>query len=169
MVPSVNQSLRERSYAETLGWMIDIAARRFCYADYPLASVWAWSVPPARLGQSHLFVDQEGRVIGYVSWAYLTNDAASKFSTGQSSILQFSEWNAGDQLWITDFVVLYGRVRTCVRQALQLFRDSVVARFLRRDATGNIKRVCEWRRKSSFRSGIVSDVVSAKCVLIPAG
>jgi len=161
VVSSIRPALRSRSYAETLGWTVDIAARRSCYANYPLASIWAWSVPPARLGQIHLFVDQEGRVIGYVCWAYLTQRAARKFSTGQSSILRAREWNEGDQLWITDFVALYGQVRTCVRQALQLFRDWMVARFLRRDSTGNIRRVCEWRRDGSFGSGIVPAVPQA--------
>lgn len=161
MIQSIRKPHRERSYAETLGWTIDIAARRYSYASYPLESILAWLVPPARLGQIHLFVDQEGRVIGYVSWAYLTHRAANEFSTGQSSVLGFSEWNAGDQLWITDFVALDGRIRTCVRQALQFFREWVVARFLRRDATGSIKRICEWRREGTFGSGIVPLVIQA--------
>ena len=125
-------------------------SKRRCYANYPLASIWVWTIPPARLGQLHVFVDREGRVIGYMTWALLTEDVESRLLNGDLSIWQPVEWNRGDRLWIIDFIPLAGRIRTCVRQARQILAGHLRVKFMRRDATGNVQEIFQWSHASSM-------------------
>jgi len=121
-------------YIESVGYAIDLMPRRGCYANIPIASIWAWLLPPEKLDQLHLFLNREGRVIGYVTWALLNEKSHQPYEHGDFSLLNPPQWNEGSYLWIIDFVALPGYVRICLRQAKQLFHDRDVIFYMRKNS-----------------------------------
>src|ERR1700749_1313924 len=91
------------------------------YQRYPLACLTAWIKPPILLNQCHLFYDLSGGLVGYATWAYLTENVERRWLHGPHVMLHISEWNEGDRLWILDFVVLNGDVRRFVNELKSLF------------------------------------------------
>jgi len=97
------------------------------------------------LRQFHIFKDAGGSIVGYMTWAFLAEDAARRLTDDPAVLLHLSEWNEGDRLWIMDFVVLNQDVRRFARLAKQVLRDCSEAWSLRRYEDGSIRKVVHWR------------------------
>lgn len=48
----------------------------------------------------------------YLTYAYLTDDVLDQFKAGSTRILDISEWNEGDNLFIMDIVAPFGMVHS---------------------------------------------------------
>lgn len=122
------------------------------YCQYPIACITLWIEPAIRHEQIHFFRGDRDHVIGYLTWARLTEETAYRLVHDPQVILHISEWNEGDQLWIIDFLVLDGGLRSCLVEAAALFRNDDCVRSLRRREDGQVRKVSTWRRVTS--SGI---------------
>lgn len=122
---------RRLSLAESIGWAVYVMSRGGCYASYPIASLTAWLIPAARLGQLKIFTDVDGQVLGYMTWARLSADTEDKWIRRDASPWPLSAWNEGTHLWILDFAVLPGGFRECIRQACGRLSEESAARYLR--------------------------------------
>ena len=71
-------------------------------------------IPPLILKQYRLF-HQDDKLVGFVSWALLTDEVAEGFKT-RTIKLQPDDWNAGKQLWMMDFIAPFGGVLGMARQ-----------------------------------------------------
>jgi cytolysin-activating lysine-acyltransferase len=136
-------------FSESLGWALYIMHRRGCYASFPIASLWAWLIPAAQLGQMHVFIDREGRVTGYMTWAFLTEEAERSWVLDATGYWRIGDWSGGHRLWIVDFISLPGRTRACTAQAKQVLSRYTEARYLRRTPHGACRVVCRWYKSSS--------------------
>lgn len=65
-------------------------------------------MPPVLLGQYLLMQNKNNEAIGYVSWAKLNSETEKKYLEDPAS-LTLSDWNSGEDIWITDFVCLSGK------------------------------------------------------------
>ncbi|MDQ1920917.1 toxin-activating lysine-acyltransferase [Massilia pseudoviolaceinigra] len=110
-----------------------------------VASVGGWLQSPILLKQICFFYDTLGNPIGYITWAYLSADVEQRFVADPDFLLHFSEWNEGERLWIIDFVAPNGMVREIVDYIRRhLFSEFSEARYVRRDASGKVRKVCVW-------------------------
>lgn len=123
-------------YAEKLGWALHVLWRRRRYNDYPVASLYAWLIPAARARQLEIFVDPDHGVIGYMTWALLSESVETKWIQGSSEVWHVSEWNEGTRLWIIDFVPLKGHERRCLYHVVKKLILCGEARYIRRSANG---------------------------------
>lgn len=105
-----------------------------------LASVYAFVGPPAVLGQIAFKRDHKSRPLGYVTWAFLTDEVIGQLGRDPLRRLDFPEWNEGVNLFIADIVSLDGDIRGLL-QAVQ-------AQCPRHD-------IAQWRSRSG------SDVIRA--------
>lgn len=117
------------------------------YRRFPIACISVWIEPAIRHEQIHFFVDETGMVCGYMIWAWLAQDTEQRFLQDPHVTFHLSEWNEGERLWITDFMVLKGSVRERVREAFSLFPAVAQANSLRRCNDGTVRKVMTWRRK----------------------
>ena len=63
-------------------------------------------LPPLQLQQFRIF-RKEGVPIGFISWAFLDEEAEERMLTGQIR-LRPNEWNNGERLWLIDIVSPFG-------------------------------------------------------------
>lgn len=126
-------------FPELIGWAVFVISKKGCYLDYPIASLIAWLLPPARLHQFHVFANSQGRVLGYMTWALLAPDTESQWIAQRAKSWHLSEWCEGDRLWVIDFVALPGTIRECIRQAWNLPLGCDQVRYLRRRHEGRTR------------------------------
>jgi hemolysin-activating ACP:hemolysin acyltransferase len=69
-----------------------------------IASVGAFVLPFAKLGQIKTFEGYNGFPSAYMTWGYLTEESLGILSANPSEILDVDELNAGDHLVIFDMI-----------------------------------------------------------------
>jgi cytolysin-activating lysine-acyltransferase len=137
-----------RDAATTRGHLAYLMARHHAYREYPLAVMTDWLEVPIALDQVQVFFDAATHApVGYVTWALLSDDVERRWLNDPSTLLHCSEWNEGDRLWIMDFVAPFGHASDIARHLRRHgFAGHDRARSVRRDADGNVARICTWGR-----------------------
>jgi cytolysin-activating lysine-acyltransferase len=74
-------------------------------------------VPALTLGQTMLLWD-EGRVVAFSSWAWMSDEASERFLTGAA--IRKEDWRSGENLWVIDAVAPFGHITKIAR----LYRDT---------------------------------------------
>ena len=150
MVLSAVRGRTNLELLQKLGMAAAVMGQSAQYCQYPVACLPLWIEPAIRHEQIHFFLDHAGSAVGYMTWAWLAADTEYRLAHDPSVLLHLSEWNEGDRLWVLDFVLLGGELRSRVREAADLFgRDQQVVRFLRRREDETVKAVHTWQRGSS--------------------
>jgi hemolysin-activating ACP:hemolysin acyltransferase len=116
------------------------------YCQYPIACLAVWIEPAILLDQIHFFRDRGDNVIGYMTWALLCEDTEQRLLQDPEVLFHLSEWNEGDRLWIMDFVLLGGRMKTILNEARDIFPVFKQAKSLRRREDGSIRKITTWWR-----------------------
>ena len=137
--------MSKRDYHLKLGKVSAVMMASPSYQRYPLACLTVWIKPPILLNQCHFFYDLSGGLVGYATWAYLTEEVEWRWIHDPQVMLHISEWNDGERLWIMDFVVINGDVRRFVNEFKSLFPSHTFAKSLRRDIEGAVPKVTTWR------------------------
>lgn len=130
-----------------IGMAAAVMAQSPPYCEYPIVCIPLWIEPAIRHQQIHFFLDALGNVCGYVTWAWLAEDAEYRFIHDPEVLLHISEWNEGDRLWLIDFLVLDGSAKTRIRETMALFDGSGVAKSLRRREDGTVRKITTWQRR----------------------
>jgi cytolysin-activating lysine-acyltransferase len=74
---------------------------------HTLLSELEWRVmPPLMLDQAKLYM-KEKAPLAYVSWAYLSEDAAKRYRQTPHHLMP-SDWKSGDQVWMIDLCTPFG-------------------------------------------------------------
>jgi hemolysin-activating ACP:hemolysin acyltransferase len=109
------------------GRIIYMAMRTDVYRPYRLADFDRLFVPPIMLGQYYT-LEHEDILLGFVSWANLTQEAEAGF-LNRSRKLQPNDWNAGDhsRIWIIDCLAPWGGIMKMARQISKSLRDKADA------------------------------------------
>ena len=129
-----------------VGVVAEIMGLSPIYCQYPVACITLWLEPAIRHNQIHFFYDEAGVPIGYVTWAFLAEDTEYRLIHDPDVLLHISEWNEADRLWILDFVLLGGDLRSRFRETAALFKYHDCARSLRRRDDGTVRKVSTWHR-----------------------
>lgn len=102
--PAGRKTAKQRSEAEKIGlaMMLNRGIRRATsYFDNRI-------FPAIALNQIQFYFNDNGAVVGYVVWAFLTPEVADRLSRCHDERLHISEWNEGEELWILDIVAPRG-------------------------------------------------------------
>lgn len=145
------EGLGALDFLGTVGLVATVLGQSPQYCEYPIAVIQLWLVPAIRHHQINFIYNESGVALGYITWAWLTEDTESRLIHDPTVLLHISEWNEGDRLWILDFVLINGDVRASLREAATLFKDAQSAKSLRRRDDGSVRKVTTWRR-TSFKS-----------------
>ena len=103
---------------------------------------------PMELKQVEVFFNHFGTCVGYATWAYVCHDVEQRLLRGGRVTLQDFEWNEGNSLWIIDFLVLNGSLKS-VMTALrdkQLAQSQTVTYFRHK----NGKRICKRLSRNDY-------------------
>lgn len=130
--PALNPQAPVPSEAELLGSAVWLWMHSRTHQNMPLQALHALLLPPLRLGQYMLAVEQLGngsRPVAYVGWANLSPEAESRYIANPYHGLQPQDWNSGDRMWMTDYFIPFGNVRPIHRQ-LQALMCNASFRYL---------------------------------------
>ncbi|REG60959.1 RTX toxin acyltransferase family protein [Paraburkholderia sp. BL6669N2] len=94
---------------EKLGCAAGLMAHHQYYMEKGGDYLRKWIEPAIEISQIKIIFDVMRRPVGFVTWAFLADDAARDFSAGKS-MTHLSEWNEGRQLWIIDACVATGYI-----------------------------------------------------------
>lgn len=93
-------------------------------------------LPSLTLNQFRYY-ESGGQPIGFVSWAYLSDDAEAKYQTGEYKLLP-QEWRSGEQLWCTDFISPFDQDQSMFEDLRQsIFPHGTTAKMIRTQADGS--------------------------------
>lgn len=130
-----------------LGNAVMLMARSKKYLGFHISSIAGWTLPAINVNQIKIFFDEKGRPVGYVTWAFLSDETEKKWMEDANFRLHPSEWNEGLNLWIIDFVsspgFIWGIISSIKRD---LFSENKKIRWIRRDDNGKIIRNCIFER-----------------------
>ncbi|WP_161057825.1 toxin-activating lysine-acyltransferase [Duganella levis] len=72
-----------------------------------------------------VYFNDMGVPVGYVIWAYLSDDVEKKFKEENNYKMHISEWNEGKSLWIIDLLAPFGHFKNICRDIKKnVFRES---------------------------------------------
>ena len=128
-----------------IGIVATIMAASPIYCAYPVACISVWLDPPIRHDQIYIFRNESGTPVGYFTWAWLADDTEKRLIDDPNVLLHISEWNEGDRLWILDFVLISGEVRRRLVEAWRVLAKPAMAKSVRRDNDGRVRRITTWR------------------------
>lgn len=145
------------SNSALLGFGLDLQSKTD-RGQMSVRSLTHWLNVPINLGQvAFSFSVASGYPNGMVSWAYLSDEVSEEISSGSDRLLDVSEWNEGDNLWIMDVVALDVNVReflTAVRARHFPTHDRM--RAIRRRGDGSIKRIMDISLPSLLKKDIAA-------------
>lgn len=69
---------------------------------------------PSLIHDQFRYYEIDGNPIGFVNWAWLSDEVEEKYSTGEY-VLNLDEWVNGNNLWFPEFVAPFGHARLIVK------------------------------------------------------
>ena len=116
----------------------DVLALMNCSAQhrsFDVATVMRCIVPPLRLGQ-HIWVEDNGAIVAWASWAFMDPDTAKAFLNGAYKVHP-DDWCCGEEIIIMDVLAPFGYVGVISRKLRNLFQGETVSWL--RQSKGNRK------------------------------
>lgn len=102
-------------------------------------------IEPLKADQARLFY-KDGKVIGFISWAFLSYEAEDAFVNGKRK-LQSEDWKSGNRVYVIDCIAPYGDVGLIgrwMREYLEPLGPSLNTDrcyWLRRRSDGSIRKI----------------------------
>ena len=131
----------EADYFVKYGVASHIMAQCRNYRLFQIACQSIWISPPILHRQIEFFRSDEGRPIGYITWAYLAPDVENRLLTDPQFSLHISEWKEGANLWVIDLAAPHGRVKDFLREICQrTFSREHEINYVRRFQNGLVRK-----------------------------
>lgn len=111
----------QKTNAAVLGDVVFLMLHSPIHRGWPVAMVEANILPPIHHKQFRLYHDEKGMPIGFVSWAWLSDELDQRYAAGNYK-LKPMEWKSGPHAWIIDFITPFGHAMAVRRH---LWRDQV--------------------------------------------
>lgn len=150
-MPSLSdrQDTSSITVAVQLGNAVSIMMGTKRYLSFRIAALAAWLLPAVRIKQFKAYFDDKGRPVGYVTWAFLSDETQQRWQCDPDMILHHSEWNEGLNLWIIDFASPYGFTRAIMTDLRDnLFEGHKEIHWTRPRDNNVVRAPVVWRRRS---------------------
>ena len=126
-----------------LGAATFLAMQSPVHRPWSLADAERLFVPPIAANQCSLYI-LDGRYIGFVTWAYLSDQVADNFLAGRAKLMP-EHWTGGRTPWIIDLIAPFGHVREMVTHLRNdIFPGIGRVQSVRRRADGQIRKTNLW-------------------------
>ncbi len=116
---------------------------------FTVAAAYMWVMPAILHRQIHIIYTDDGRPMGYMTWAFVSDKTLARLQADSVQVLDASEWNEGLNLWIVDVVCRKGMARHVVRAVRGRLGATFTEAFgLKRKPDGSLKRLVNIRARS---------------------
>ena len=100
---------------------------------------------PALIHNQFRYYEINGSPIGFVNWAWLTDELEQKFMTGQY-VLNLDEWHGGNNLWFPEFIAPFGHARLIVKDLrTNILPKGTPAKSFKIRPDGSLKSISHWK------------------------
>ena len=93
--------------AHLLGEIAWLMAHSDLHRNWEVGALQQWVSPALQLKQFRLYHQKDGQPVGYIAWAFLTDDKAEKYKDGSTEVFP-EDWNAGENLWVMELIAPFG-------------------------------------------------------------
>lgn len=123
-------------------------------ASINLGSVLNQLLPPILAGQYEFYVDQVGRIAGFVTWAVTDAEGTNLLLEYGCNSLSKTQWSAGEDLWIIDFVALDGNLAEMIAALRDTrFANQQTVTYIRRKKNMRLVKQLSREDRNSFVTG----------------
>lgn len=99
---------------------------------------------PGLVHNQFRYYEIDGNPIGFVNWAWLTDEVEQKFLKGKY-VLKLDEWKAGNNLWFPEFIAPFGHARLIIKDLRSnIFPKGTPAKSLKINPDGTLKSIYRW-------------------------
>jgi len=105
--PATRPAANTRAISESIALELGQAVRLLVETgrgQMSLAAASQWLRPAIMLRQIRFLYRHDGLAVGFVVWAYVSDDVLSRLHEGQIRFPDLEEWNEGLNLWVLDLV-----------------------------------------------------------------
>ena len=106
---------------EAVGMMTWLMGQSDQHCNWTIEDVHRLIIPPVALQQFRIW-QVEHQPVGFVTWGLFNEETEAGYLAGSRKI-QPDDWNAGDRLWLVDFIAPFGGVSQMVRGGRQHLRS----------------------------------------------
>jgi cytolysin-activating lysine-acyltransferase len=129
---------------ERLGLATELLCRIRPGQKYGLEFIWQRLQPAIILNQICFGFEERCRVVAFWTWAFLAPDVEERLVRDPSTILHFSEWNEGPNLWVLDLVAPFGHLIDVIRFLQRGFFAGHTSASTARITGGGVVKVSKW-------------------------
>ncbi|MBD2302097.1 toxin-activating lysine-acyltransferase [Nostoc sp. FACHB-190] len=99
---------------------------------------------PSLIHNQFRYYEIDGNPIGFVNWAWLTDEVEQKFLT-EKYVLQLDEWQGGNNLCFPEFIAPFGHARLIITDLrTNIFPKGTPAKSLKINPDGTLKSIYRW-------------------------
>lgn len=106
---------------EAVGMMTWLMGQSEQHCNWTVDDIHRLILPPVALQQFRIW-QVEHQPVGFVTWGLFNEETEAGYLSGSRKI-QPDDWNAGDRLWLVDFIAPFGGVSQMVREGRQHLRS----------------------------------------------
>lgn len=140
--------LTEAKKFQILGEVTSLMMASSLHENYRIRDVNNNIIPALQLNQFRIY-KIGNKPIGFVSWAYLSDDIENKF-TSEPIFLELEDWHSGDNLFFMDFMAPFGHARQIIQDLRDnIFQNYQIAKALRFKEIGNLKKVAKYYQRNT--------------------
>ncbi|MDJ0581028.1 toxin-activating lysine-acyltransferase [Crocosphaera sp.] len=100
---------------------------------------------PSLIHNQFRYCEIEGQPLGFVNWAWLSDEVEEKFQTG-NYVLKLDEWQSGNNLWFPEFIAPFGHARLIIKDLrTNVLPKGTPGKSLRIRPDGSLKAIANWR------------------------
>ncbi|BAY21239.1 RTX toxin acyltransferase family protein [Calothrix sp. NIES-2100] len=113
------------------------------HSKYKISSI-AERFVPSLIHNQFRYYEIDGNPIGFVNWAWLTDEVETKFLTGKY-VLRLDEWKGGNNLCFPEFIAPFGHARLIIKDLRSnIFPKGTPAKSLKINPDGTLKAIYKW-------------------------
>ncbi len=124
IVPGLENS--QWNEVEALGAAVWLWTHSRSHRNFPLHTLPTLLLPAIKCRQFALAYE-DGKPVFYLSWAFFSEQAETRYLTQSPLAMPESDWNCGERLWLLDWVAPFGHTLAMHRWVrTQLFVDRCI-------------------------------------------
>ncbi len=115
---------------QIFGEIVWLFSRSELHSNWSLSSLQQWILPAMMHNQFRIY-RRNGLPIGYVSWAFLSEEVEKQYVFSSNHQLQPHQWQSGDRGWVIDFISPDGDAKKIIRDMQRNIFPNTEGRALR--------------------------------------
>lgn len=142
----INQqpALSSQQRLQLIGSITHLMISSPLHRKYKIASIPERFIP-SLIHNQFRYYEIDGNPIGFVNWAWLTDEVEEKFMTTQY-VLNLDEWQGGNNLWFPEFIAPFGHARLIIQDLRRnIFPKGTPAKSFKINPDGSFKSIYHWK------------------------